>query len=272
MKMNVRTFFVILAGLALVSLSSGLVFSGSPAFAKHDTGPARGKVLFDMSHREIFSPLNDGPLHYSAFFKSLKSFGLDGGINPHEVNSRFLDKANIYVVAGPTREFTPDEIRALTDFVATGGNLLVLLHISQPVARLTEAFGILVSNFVISDRENTIEGRSQDFLAKRFVPHPVTSGLGGIAFFGTWGLLPLEGAKGVAFSSEKAWADMNRNRTFDKGEPEGEFALVAVSEYGRGKVVVVADDAPFANTFYNMANNKSFADNIIKWFVGEASI
>jgi len=227
---------------------------------------AAATVVFDAGHTEIFSPVKDGPLNYSSFYAMWKSSGEEVGLNKEPVTAARLSKVRTYIIAGPAQQFTREEVATLEGFVRGGGNLLVLLHISPPVAQLTNAFGILVSNFTIGESEGLIDGKSQDFFVTNFGAHPVSSGLEKIAVYGTWGLMANDPAVTVAATTPRAWADMDRNRKFDKGEPQQEFGIVAVSEAGKGKVVVVADDAPFANRFLGEADNKKLADNIIKWF------
>lgn len=269
-------FPVAVAGTAVISL----FLSPCPAFSKAGTEglsvsrpeasatalSAPGMTVFDGSHQEIFSPVSRGELDYSDFADRFAAAGSAVAINSEKITSQALEGVRTYVVAGPTQEPGPHEIAALNSFVSNGGNLLVLLHISSPAARLTESFGILVSNFVLADREGNIEGQAQDFLVTRFADHPVTKGLGKIAVYGTWGLMAEKRSVEVATTSEKAWADLNRDRKFDPGEPEARFGIIAVSAYGNGKVVVVADDAPFSNRFIGEADNSALADNIVGWF------
>lgn len=227
---------------------------------------AAATVVFDMAHTEIFSPVKDGPLNYSSFYAMWKTSGEEAGVNKEPITAARLSKVRTYIIAGPAQQLTREEVGALEGFVKNGGNLLVLLHISPPVAQLTNAFGILVSNFTIGEQAGLIDGKSQDFFVTNFGAHPVSAGLEKIAVYGTWGLMANEPAMTVAATTPKAWADMDRNRKFDKGEPQQEFGIVAVSETGKGKVVVVADDAPFANKFIGEADNRKLAENIMKWF------
>lgn len=223
-------------------------------------------TLFDLAHSEIFSPVKDGPLNYTSFYDMLKLSGEEVGVNREPVTPARLARIRTYIIAGPVQSFTAEEVSALESFVKKGGNLLVLLHISPAVAQLTNSFGIIVSNFTIGETTGLIEGKSQDFFVTNFGAHPVTSGLEKIAVYGTWGLMANEPAMTVAATTAKAWADMDRNRQFDKGEPRQEFGIVAVNAFGKGKVVVVADDAPFANRFIGQADNRRLAENIIRWF------
>jgi len=228
------------------------------------------RIAFDLSHREIFSPMAEGPLNYSDFYKSLKK-SYTVTVNTGRVTGEALSGLDVYIIAGPVEEFSPHEIQAIEEFVFRGGNLLVLLHISQSAARLTEAFGIIVSNFVITEDGDTIGGSPRDFFVTRFTPHPVTEGLLRVAVLGTFGLMAEKGSLLLAVTSDEAWADMNRNLVRDAGEPVQAFGIIAAREYGGGRVVVVSDDAPFANAFINTGDNKNLADNIIRWF-GEKDI
>lgn len=255
---------VFLAGLSASIMFATPLLAEAPAQKKEAAGG--GKVVFDLTHNEIFSPVKKGPLDYSDFYKSIGGSGQEAAVSRVPIVPNALEEVKTYVIAGPSKALEKEEVEVLKEFVKNGGNLLVLLHISSPVAELTEAFGIIVSNFVISERENVIAGQSQDFYVTRFSRHPVNKGISKIAVFGTWGLMAEEGAQVIASTSVKAWADMDRNRKFDHGEPVQSFGIVAAAEYGSGKVVVVADDAPFANKFLPKAGNRRLADNIIRWF------
>ncbi len=260
------TLFFSIAILAMGLMAPLPSFSAPKAKGKAAKKTAHFNVAFDMAHNEIFSPENEGKLHYSTFYKGFKKAGAKTSVNMRLVTPEVLKDLDAYVIAGPASPFITPEIMTLQGFVHDGGSLLVLLHISSPVARLTESFGIIVSNFVVSEKENTIEGKSQDFFVKDLAPSKVTEGLKKIAVFGTWGLMTERNARVVARTSDKAWADLNRNRTKEKDEPTQSFGIVAVKKFGAGRVIVVADDAPFANSFINIGDNARLAQNIINWF------
>ena len=264
--MTVTTMFLLggLCGASFADKSVPRQTAKKPA-VKSKTAAA-ATTVFDMGHTEIFSPVKDGPLNYSTFHGMWKLSGEEVGLNKEPVTAARLSKVKTYIIAGPVQSFTREEVAALESFVKNGGNLLVLLHIAPPVAQLTNSFGILVSNFTIGETTGLIDNKSQDFFVTNFGAHAVSAGLEKISVYGTWGLMANEPAMTVAATTAKAWADMDRNRKFDKGEPQQEFGIVAVSEAGKGKVVVVADDAPFANKFIGEADNRRLAENIIRWF------
>lgn len=259
--------------MALIFLLTVLLGS-APAFAKAKKKKKTAKkpakrpeaAVFDMSHSEMFLPAGEGPLDYSVFMKILKTNGSPVEFNKERITAKSLQKARTYVLAGPAETVMPEEIEALKQFVKGGGNLIVLLQTSSPVARLTEAFGIIVSRVVIAEQSDTINGQAQDIYVTRFAAHEVTEGLQKIALYESWGLMPRADARIVAASSEKAFADNNRNRKLDKDEPVMQFGIIGVCAFGNGKVVVLSDDAPLTNQHIGETDNKKLAENIIKWF------
>ncbi|HEY4706768.1 MAG TPA: DUF4350 domain-containing protein [Thermodesulfobacteriota bacterium] len=261
--------FAALSMLILYPFTEGYAATAGKPAAKKAAPKAAAHTVFDFSHAEIFSPVANGELDYTSFHEMIKASGATTAVNTETVTSKRLSGVKTYVIAGPAMSFTEQEGTALKNFVKNGGNLLILAHISPPVAPLTNMFGILISNFVVAEQNNTIEGRSQDFLVTKFSEHPVTTGIEKIAVYGTWGLMtePKTGSAAVivASTSEKAFADLNRNRALSEGEPVQEFGIIAVGGLGKGKVVVVADDAPFTNKFLGQADNRKLASNIIGW-------
>ncbi len=230
-------------------------------------GANAGNVYFDVSHRVIFQPDSDKKLGLKRFVSLFEKNGDKVHVKAPDFNATEAEKPDVLVLPGSMTEYSVPEIDKIENFVKEGGSLLVLLHIAPPLARVTERFGIVLSNAVISERENLIDGKSQDFYAKDISSHPVTDDVSSIALYGTWGLLAEKNAEIVASTSDEAFMDFNRNRVFDKAEGELEIkvGVVAVSEYGKGKVVVVADDAPLANAFLDKGDNLKLAGNIISW-------
>lgn len=260
----------LIARITLISAFVLLAAFDGGALAGENKAPqpstaARPRAVFDAGHSEVFSPMKDGPVHYSAFRGMFVKNGFKTGILSEPITPERLSGAGIYVIAGPMQGFTQDEIDALRTFVENGGSLLVMLHISAPVAALLPEFGVTVSNFVIAEGNNTIKGAAQDFYLTDLTGHPINAGVKKIAVFGAWGLLAQGRARATALTSAGAWADANRNRRYDSGEPRQSFAIIAVCECGKGRVVVIGDDAPFANGFMKEAGNARLALNVIKW-------
>lgn len=261
------------SALALLALASLFLFQCKASASVPAVETARPKgvsllapaVVFDDSHAELFSPLKNGPLHFSDFYGLIKSSGKEVSINKDPITPEVLERVRTYIIAGPSMQLKPGEVAALNSFVEQGGRLLVLLHISEPVARLTESFGIIVSNFVLSESSGTIGNDPQDFLVTSFYPHPITEGVKRLALYGSWALLPEGRSEAVASSSTGSWADYDGDGARGENEPEDAFAVAVVTEWGLGRVAVIADDAPFMNLFMKEADNGRFVKNIIKW-------
>lgn len=222
-------------------------------------------VYFDVSHRVIFQPDSDKKLGLKRFVSLFEKNGDKVHIKAPNFNAPKEARPDVLILPGSMTPYNVKEIYKIEKFVKEGGSLLVLLHIAPPLARVTERFGIVLSNAVISETENLIDGQSQDFYAKHISPHPVTESVSSVAVYGTWGLFPEKEARVVAATSDRAFPDFNRNRIRDKDEPLVKVGVVAISEYGSGKVVVVADDAPLANAFLDKGDNLRLAKNIVSW-------
>jgi len=225
-------------------------------------------VIFDLSHREIFSPLSTAEMGYSDFSKSLSKAGYTVEANKQPLTTDTLAAAKMLILAGPMTEFTDDELKSITDFVSRGGDLLIMTHVSETIIALAEKFDIQPSLAVISETENLIENSPQDFYATDLSDHPVTLNMKKLALFGTWGLRTRDGgsAKILARTSKKAWADLNKDMALSKDEPQEAYGIVAVAQIGEGQVVVCADDAPLINKFLELGDNRQFGENVISWF------
>lgn len=224
-----------------------------------------GEAIFDISHHVIFQPDSEKPLGLKKFVNLFESMGSKAVLSEKNISPETLSRADVLIIPGSMRAYSKEEIDRIQLYVIEGGSLLVLLHIAPTLARVTERFGIILSNFVVSESINTIGGQSQDFYAKDIASHPVTKGIKSVALYGAWALLTEGNAKTVVSTSARAWGDINRNRMFDGGEPAQKFGLIAATDFGKGKVVVVADDAPLANAFIGEADNMGLAKNIINW-------
>lgn len=256
MKINIKLSIIILAMLFIILISGCIT----------DTKKAP-KAIFDMGHGEIFSPDDGTPSSYTGFYYQFYEKGFDMAINDQTINSGSLAGADVLIAAGPMREFGASEIKDITNFVEDGGSLLILTHISSPVNPLAQEFGISVSGNVTAEGENQIKSSPQDFFVMDLEKHNITNEIKKIAVYGTWSVKVKEPGRIVAWTSDSAWSDTNRNRKLDTGiERTERLGVVAVTEYGLGKVVVVADDAVFIDMFRSEGDNVQFGDNIINWF------
>lgn len=257
--MNKLSIAIILSALISIQLAAG----------------EKKVVLFDLSHGELFLPTNSSPLDHFRMASLFRNNGYGVRSSTGSVKTESLKRVNVFVVNGAMKEFSNSEIRTISDYIHKGGNVLILLHISSPVARLTELFGIVVSNFVVHERakELFLNTNGSDFLVNKFQQHPLFDKVKNISVYGSWGL-NAEGryAKLLASTSAKAYADLNQNNRYELTDAAQSFGIAALAEIGKGKLLVISDDAIFNNSFLSQANNEQFAKNIIDYFSGKKKI
>jgi hypothetical protein len=264
LRIGKPVLFVIIALVVILAL----LLSGCSRLQ----GTSKNQAVFDLSHKEIFSPTSEKEMGLSSFSKSLSEHGYKLKMNEQPLATQSLRDAKLLILAGPMTEFAQEEQQAISDFIKNGGNLLVLIHISQPVISLTENFDIQPSVSTVCDPANPVENSPQDFYVTDFADHPLGSNIDKLAVFGTWALRTRDGGSAniVARTSDKAWADLNQDRLLGQDEPQESYGIVAVSGFGEGKVVVCADDAILINKFLEAGDNKRFEENLISWFENKA--
>jgi hypothetical protein len=67
----------------------------------------------------------------------------------------------------------------------------------------------------------------------------------------------------LAWSSHTAYLDLNGNEAYDEGEPESLLPVAAVTRYGRGTVVLVADPSIIINTMVLRDDNDAFMKAVL---------
>lgn len=226
-------------------------------------------LLFDLSHQEVFSPDDGGARGLLQARQVFEKAGYEVLKNEAPFTPETLKDANTVFIAGPMRELSSEEIDALKDFVNNGGNLLITVHVNFFVQELLDSFGFLITQGPVSEGENTFHENDKDFIAKDLRKHPISEGIDSVAFMGAYGVKGKDrNVDEIIFTSKNAWVDLNENGTRDKGDYSGKLCLLAAREFGKGKVVVVGDDAVFSNMLINSSGNKQLLQNIAEWFIG----
>jgi hypothetical protein len=225
------------------------------------------KAVFDMSKGEIFPPYGETVNSYSIFYGLLLKNGFDTIFNENQLNEETLSDVNVLIFAGPMKKFDPKEIDIIRNYVQNGGNLLVLTHIPSPLVDLMREFNITISDYVAAESQNRIIPSSLDFYVTDFENHTITKGISNFAVFGSWSIKSSGSANTVAWTSDSAWSDVKKNMKFDNDSEKHErLGIVSTLQFGKGKVVIIADDAVFLDKFIDTADNRLFGENIILWF------
>ena len=263
---------VALAVLA-VCLALAVALTGcSPQEADDDLSGARELeariAIFDMSHGEVFGPDDTSELGQSTAVGSIQDAGFDVEVNTDELTRERLRDASLLVLAGPMRAFTASETAAIDEYVRGGGNVLMTIHVPFAVSQLPAHFGLDVGGGVVA-LPGTEPGEDAGvLLADLITPDPVTEGVDEVLVLSGWPVIPREGGAEdaiiVVATPHETGADMNGDGVIGAAGELGPFGMVGVSRVGQGTVIVVGDDAVFANAGIAQADNERLLDNILQ--------
>jgi hypothetical protein len=218
------------------SVLAALLTATSPVLAQ-----GSGHIVFDLSHEEShFSdpyeytlPTGWGPtmdlLVASGYTWSPIPVG--GSITPEA-----LAGAGVLIVAEPLTSFTPTEVETVLDYVRNGGGLLLLNDFNAPINELSAPTGV---QFLL--------GPSSGFATTTEIVagHPVTAGIVEID-------LPI--ATPLLVGTEAT------PLAYYLGTP-----IMAVQEYGSGRIVYVGDNELFAIYGINDLDNAALLHNVLNW-------
>ncbi len=266
-----------------------------PAFAA-GTGPV---IVFDEAH----GTFHRAERSYGAFTRLLRRDGYVVRVNASPFTRDALDSARVLVIVNPLHPsnqhdwylptpsaFTPDEIRTVAEWVATGGSLLLIadhMPFAGAAENLAAAFGIFFANGFAFDSSlsplDLVFRRSDGSLAS----HPITNGRGPgeridsiVTFTGSAFrvLVPAEPLvllppNLTVLMPEEAWLFSKRTpRLSAAGMLQG-----AVLRHGRGRVAVFGEAAMFSAQFIGTPRrpmgmnapaahqNAQFVLNVIHW-------
>lgn len=222
-------------------------------------------VLFDQGHGQGFLVEKNGTLDLSGLSALFLKQGFRVKTSTQKITKESLAGINVLISSGPFAPFAPDEISAITGFINNGGRMCIMLHIASPAAGLLEQLGIAISNGVIHEQENLIDGKALDFHITNMAPHDLTKGLKHFNVFGGWALInTMDNAEVIAQTSPKAWVDLNKDLTLSKGDAMQSLGIIVTGELGHGRFAVFGDDAIFQNRFL-VNENLTLGRNLAKW-------
>lgn len=222
-------------------------------------------VLFDQGHGQRFLVEQDRPLDLSGLASVFRQEGAQVRTGDAPLTSALLSGVDILIISGPFKPISEAETDAVLQFVREGGQLAVMVHISQPFLSLFKKLGIVISSLSVNEQENTL-GSPKEFLITKTKDHPLTRNLDAFAVYGGWALKALKPeVTEIAFTSPKAWVDLNQNGELNERDAQQSFAMVASGRLDRGSFVVFGDDAIFQNQFLK-GGNLLLAENLVRWF------
>lgn len=242
----------------LISFALLLCF-GVSAHAYHP------RILFDQAHGQAFVIEEASELHLSRLAQTLVDQGYEVSSTRHPLTAELLDKTDALIISGAFRPFSAQEIAHIRQFIAKGGRVAVMIHISPPVLPLLLELGVDVANGVIRETEQVIERDPLNFASSRLADHPLTAGLKSISLYGSWPVRPLStSGTTLAYTSNRAWVDLTGDKMRNPGDVMQSFGVVVVNRIGQGQLLVFGDDALFQNRFLTQGNQQ-LAMNLGYW-------
>ena len=187
------------------------------------------------------------------------------------IRSDVLSGVDGLVISGPFAPLAVEEMQSILNFIAHGGKLAVMLHIPMPVGQLLQQLGVIVSNGVINEQANMIDGKPLDFYVVDLKAHALTRNIDRFAAYGCWALNNVgKNTEVVARTGQKSWVDLTKDGVLGQGDAQLPLGVLVTGFFGKGEFAVFGDDAIFQNQFLEK-DNRTLAKNLAGWFAGKST-
>ncbi len=203
--------------------------------------------------------------------------------------------ASAVAIIGPTKEFFPEEVNALREYLERGGRVWIALDPEGPShEKLLAPLGLRYLNTPLANDQVYFRATRQqsdrgNLATAAYSSHPSVSSLaplGGqapVAFLGSGALETGSSPPGdvghdiTVRAHEATFLDRNRNFAEDGGEERRPYPLViSVEKKGTGKeparAVVMADSDALADGVLPNLGNAYLALDTLRWITGEEAI
>lgn len=225
----------------------------------------RQSIVFDAGHGEIFGPDDTTELGQSAAVERMRQSGFEVRVNSDQITAEDLAGASGLMIAGPMRPLLREEYIAINDFIERGGVLLMTIHVPFPVLAVPAHWGLPVVPFVITANE-PLPGQTDPgvLIADGIEDNRITRGVTNVFVLSGWPVQATSDKSAVVVQTgPETWIDANNNGSQEASETGG-FGVVGTAGVGKGSVIVVGDDAVFANVGIGQADNMKLLDNILQ--------
>jgi hypothetical protein len=222
-------------------------------------------ILFDESHGQQFVIGKNGPLDLSELAALCQASGFAVKSHAYGLTKEALAPVDVLVISGPFMPLTEHELTAVIDFVDAGGGLAIMLHIGSPVRDLLHRLDVDFTNGTLREMTQVIDGNPLNFKVSLMADHPLTAGLESFSVYGAWALRgTAPHTRILAETSQHGWVDLNHDNKLSESDAVQTFGVMVAGEIGRGRYVVLGDDAIFQNRFLDEAN-RQLAIRLVNW-------
>jgi hypothetical protein len=289
-----------MASAPLFSLAASLIALSACAQEQIPVPEGPGNwVLVDLYHTRLQNPVDhrltkdnyryQGVHGFSRLFDHLKANGYPWHyFKKARISAEGLKGYKVLFINLLHKErpdFTPDEVRAIQNFVKEGGGLFMIVDHSnvylhaERANRILQPMGVEVMyHTAVDSGPASVSGTGWIAITDHKRPHPINDGVQLISFQ-TGGTIKTE--QWSSRLSPQGFADLwdpktdghYGNWTHDKDEPKGQIPVVAAAEYGQGRIVVVGDQNIYGDAWLGFGDNMAHALNAFEWLAkNEASV
>lgn len=213
-------------------------------------------------------------------------------------NQQVPRNADLVVLASPQAALSPSSVKALTDWIAGGGNFLWLTEPGDDdlgLAPLAQALGVRVLPGVLVDGAGASLGIGDPrmLVANGYPPHAITRGFRINALFpqavalaavsgAPWSVAPIL-SSGTQSWNQIAPIDPAQASTIKYDASLGElrgpldfgFALSRLSpspDKSEQRAVVIGDGDFLSNTYLDNGGNRAFGQRVFDWLLGDDAL
>lgn len=239
-------------------------------------------ILFVEGHGEA-SPFGQSNRALSSFYQSLKQLGWPVAMQNFSKQSMLSENTKLLVIAASQQKWLPNEVSLLQDYLAGGGNLLLLREGNDQIPlAVNQYLGIDLIKGTLIDWQGYQSGTPHPgiMIVNEFEQHAINTGIDSLlAFPWSHGLLvPPQESSGrfeiqpVLKTHHGVWTEFNDDQVelafnADLGELKQSFLLAVAlkNKSSQQRVVVVGDSSFLSDSAINNYNNRQFALNLISW-------
>lgn len=196
-------------------------------------------------------------------------------------------RETVALVLSPDSSYQPRELARITDFVRSGGTLVVAEDFGPHGNELLRTLG--ASSRFDGQPVRDVESNYRSSAMAVVTPassHPLVAGVDSVTFNHGTIVVPAGGASSfdatpssnattssnlssssnvtpLFNTSERAYLDTDRNGTLSTNETLGNYTVATVERVGNGRVIAIGDPSVFINTMLDRPGNRAFVQALL---------
>lgn len=166
------------------------------------------------------------------------------------------------LIVSPVYHYGQNDSAPIEAYLKRGGHLVVMDDFGESDSLLTALdSSIQIKKLPLCQDDKYFQSPSLPILTN-ISNSGITAGVGQIYTNNPVALALGDDTDILATTTSKAWLDIDRSGTFDKGEYFSTYPVIASENYGDGSLTVIADPDIFINSMMDRGDNNRLASNI----------